>query len=375
MIELKDPSLVAAVARALARLARPVPFHVASFHRSVCLEARDANLPAMLLAEEAGEDDRRFVRDHRIQAYGTAPRGWHTPAGRADWPCERWSWSLDDPGDLLEACRVPLFGFNTNEPRRALAVRALVRFSPEDRGPYPLQVPALEVERAAQGSQGTQGAEQGEWSGRWEFELRARNPFAWPVKAALALVARGGAFQVTGLPATLALDAHDEQGVSVTLHGGSWSPHEDPSVLVRLAWRHGRASRALVLDAPLERVRTLRLGQGSQRLRMLCERPGEPEASMTVRRRGTELLAAVELAGGLEDVEARIRVGARVRAGRRAVRIRLPEEPDSGGASFCAGFEGTDPSTGRRVLRRFSGGLPYGLGSGAPGRLFLTSRA
>jgi glycerophosphoryl diester phosphodiesterase len=373
MIELKDPSLVAAVARALARLARPVPFHIASFHRSVCLEARDANLPAMLLAEEASEDDRRFVRDERIRAHATAPRGWRSAAGRAEWPCERWSWSLDDPGDLLEACRAPLYAFNTNEPRRALAVRALVRLAPEDRGPYPLQVPALEVERVGEG--GAEDAPHGEWSGRWAFEVRVRNPFAWPVKAALALVPRGGAFQASGLPATLALDARDEQGVAVTLHGGSWSPLEDPSVIVRLAWRRGRESRALVLDAPLERVRTLRLGAGVQRLCLLRERPGAPEATMAVRRRGAELLAAVEVAGGLSDVAARIRVGARVRSGRKAVRIRLPEEHDPEGLPFCAGFEGTDPASGRRQLRRFSGGLPYGLGSGAPGRLFLSSRA
>src|SRR5262245_38511469 len=38
MIELKDPRLVAAVASALSRLARPIPFRIASFHRSVCLE-------------------------------------------------------------------------------------------------------------------------------------------------------------------------------------------------------------------------------------------------------------------------------------------------------------------------------------------------
>ena len=372
MIELKDPSLVASVARALARLARPVPFHIASFHRSVCLEARDANLPSMLLAEEASEDDRRFVRDERIAAYGTAPRGWRSRAGREEWGCERWSWSLDDPDDLLEACRAPLFAFNTNEPRRALAVRALVALAPDDRGPYPLRVPALEVERAGETRE---DEPQGEWSGRWAFELRVRNPFAWPVKAALALVPRGGAFQVEGLPETLALDARDEQGLAVTLRGGSWSPAEDPAVVLRFAWRSARASRALVLDATLERVRTLHIGEGVQRVRLLRERPGDAEASMTVRRRGNELLAAVEDAGGLGEVAARIRVGARVRDGRKAVRIRLPEELDTAGLPFCVGFEGTDPDTGARRLRRFSGGLPYGLGSGAPGHLFLSSRA
>jgi glycerophosphoryl diester phosphodiesterase len=369
MIELKDPSLVAVVARALARLARPVPFHVASFHRSVCLEARDAELPNMLLAEEANEDDRRFVRDERIRAYSTGPRGWHTAAGRAEWACERWAWSLDDPAELLAACRTPLFAFNTNEPRRALAVRALVRLAPEDRGPYPLRVPPLEVTPAADAPDA-----HGEWSGRWELALALRNPFPWPVKAALGFVARGGAFQVTGLPATLALDARDEQGVPVVVRGGSWSPLEDPSVVVRYAWRAGRASRALVLDAPLERVRTLRLGADVQRVTMLRERPGEPPASMTLRRRGAEILAAVEDAGGLAEVEARIRVGARVRVGRKAVRIRLSEELGHDGAAFSVGFEGHEPD-GTRRLRRFAGGLPYGLGSGAPGRLFVAGHA
>jgi len=373
MIELKDPSLVASVAGALKRLARPVPLHVASFHRSVCLEARDAELPTMLLTEEAGEDDRRFVRDERIHAYGTAPFGWHTAAGREEWSCERWSWSVDEPRDLLEACRAPLSGFNTNEPRRALAVRALVRLAPADRGPYPLQVPELEVERAALG--GGEGATQGEWSGRWSFQLRVRNPFDFPVKAALALLARGGAFQVSGLPATLALDGRDEEVVSVGVSGGSWAPLSDPTIALRFSWRRGRASGSLVLDAPLARVRRLRLGPGTERVRMLRERPGDSEASMTLRRRGSELLAAVEDSASLTDVTARIRVGSRVRTGRRAVRIRLPEEFEPEGAPFCVGFEGTEPETGARRLRRFSGGLPYGLGSGAPARLFLASRA
>ncbi len=373
MIELKDPSLVAAVAGALARLARAVPFRIASFHRNVCLEARDAGLPSMLLTEEANEDDRRFVRDERIAAYGTAPCGWHTAAGRAEWSCERWSWSVDEPRDLLDACRQPLFGFNTNEPRRALAVRALTKLAPEDRGPYPLQVPELEVERAGLGS--TEPATHGEWSGHWSFQVRVRNPFAFPVKAALALAARGGAFRVTGLPATLALDSRAEQSLSVSLEGGSWSPLEDPSIVLRFAWRRGRAAGSLVLDAPLARVRTLRLGAGAERLRMLRERPGDREASMTLRRRGGELLAAVEDAGALTDVAARIRVGARVRTGRRAVRIRLPAELEPEGAPFCVGFEGTEPDSGRRRLRRFGGVLPYGLGSGAPARLFLTGRA
>lgn len=370
MIELKDPSLVSAVAGALARLARPLPFRIASFHRNVCLEARDAGLPSMLLTEEANAEDRRFVRDERIPAYGTAPFGWHTEAGRGAWECERWSWAVDEPRDLLEACRLPLFGFNTNEPRRALAVRALVQLAPEDRGPYPLVVPALEVEGT-----GLAGETAGEWSGEWTFPVRVRNPFAFPVKVALAFVARGGVFQAEGLPETFGLDSGAEETRTVTLRGGSRSPLEDPSLMLRFAWRRGRASRALVLDAPLARVRTLRLGEGAQRLTLLRERPDDREASMTVRRRGRELLVVVEDSGGLTEVEARVRVGSRVRTGRRGARIRLPEELEPEGAPFCVGFEGRDPETGARRLRRFAGGLPYGLGSGSPGRLFLAARA
>jgi hypothetical protein len=130
-----------------------------------------------------------------------------------------------------------------------------------------------------------------------------------------------------------------------------------------------------VLDAPLARVRTLRLGTGTQRVPMLRESAADGDATMTVRRRGDELLAAVEDAGGLRDVAALVRVSSRVRTGRRGVRVRLPEVLPPEGVPFCVGFQGTDPDTARRVLRRFAGGLPYGLGSGAPGRLLLSGRA
>jgi len=370
MIELKDPRLVPRVAGALARLARPVPFRIASFHRNVCLEARDAGLPTMLLADEANENDRRFVRDERIQAYGTAPFGWNDEAGRAEWSCERWSWSVDEPRDLLEACRRPLFGFNTNEPRRALAIRALVHLTPGDEGAYPLDVPALEVEESLDSARA-----HGEWSGHWEVQLGLRNPFPFPVQVALGFQARGGAFRVSGLPETRSLDAHAATRLPLVLEGGSWSPGEDPTVAARFSWREGRAQWALVLDAPLPRVRTLRLGEGTRRLRMLAERPAEPAASMTLRLRGGELLAAVEDPGGLSEVRACLRLGASVRRGGRGVRMRLPEAREPEGIPFCAGFEGIEPETGAHRLRRFAGGLPYGLGAGAPARLLLGARA
>lgn len=376
MIELKDPSLVREVARALARLSHPLPVHLASFHRSVCLEARGEGLPTMLLAHEANEQDLRFARDERVSAYATGPGGWRTSAGRAEWPCERWSWSVDDPRDLLEACRTPLAGFNTNDPRRALATRALVRLAPEDEGPYPLQVPGLEVEPLGEGLLDGE-APHGEWSGRWRVSLRLRNPFPFPVQAALALAIRGGAFQVQGLPTSFSLDARAEREVPLELSGGSWSPIEDPAVRVRLLWRErpGRPAASLVLDAPLERVRTLELGEGSTRVRLLVESPGDRPATMTLRRRGRELVAWVEDPGGLGEVRSLVRVGSRVRTGRRGVRIELPEELDPQGIPFCVGFEGCSDRTKPAQLRRWAGGLPYGLGSGAPGRLRILGRA
>ncbi|MDA1266379.1 MAG: glycerophosphodiester phosphodiesterase family protein, partial [Planctomycetota bacterium] len=146
MIELKEPGLVDRVAERLAAMAPGLVIHVASFDRSVVLAAREVGLPTMLLAVRAEEDDRRFIRDERIDAHGVGPGGWRTEAGGQEWLCERWCWSVDRPEDLLDACRRPLAGFNTNEPFRALATRALVALAPDDDGLYPVQVPELFVE-------------------------------------------------------------------------------------------------------------------------------------------------------------------------------------------------------------------------------------
>jgi glycerophosphoryl diester phosphodiesterase len=373
MIEIKDPALVPEVARILAAQPRPLAVHVASFHRSVCLEARDRGLPTMLLALTADERDRVFVRDERIDAHGTAPGGWLTRAGSLEWDCERWSWSVDEPDDLLHACRAPLAGFNTNEPRRALATRELVALAPHDEGPYPLACPTLEVPLRAGGDDGG-----GEWSGRWERVLGVRNPFPFPVDVALALEIRGGAFETSGLPAHVRLRPGESSELPLRLAGGSWSPHDDPLVHAAFEWRHGpaRSEQRLVLDAPLARVRTLALRPDALRLAMLRERPGDPSASMTLRRRGQELLAWVEDAGGLSDPQAICRIDSDVRTGGRGVRIRLPEDFDArpGGVAFALGFEGRQQSGRPRTLRRFCGGLPYGISSGSPGRL-LPARA
>lgn len=365
MIELKEPGLVGEVARAVAERGAGLPVRLASFHRGVCLEARDLGLPAMLLADEANEDDRRFMRDERVDAYGVGPGGWRTAAGAGDWRCERWSWSVDEPRDLLEACRTPLFGINTNEPRRALATRSLVRLAPEWSGDYPIGVGELDVAPGAHGAEG-------EWFGAWKLDVRLANPFPFRVEVELELAVRRGAFEVEGLPATRALPPLGAATVPCGLKGGSWSPGGDPLVAGRFRWDAGpgRAAGELALDTPLHRRRTLLAAPEARRVRMLNETPGQREATMAIRRDGPSLLASVENAGGLTELRALVLVGHDLRRGGRGLRARLPLDFDqrADGIPFACGFEGRDP-TGAHVLRRWCGGLPPGVHSGAPGRL------
>ncbi len=368
MIELKDPALVPEVTSSVRERGGRLSVRIASFHRSVCLEARDAGLPAMLLADVADEEDRSFVRDERIAAHGVGPGGWHTDAGRLEWPCERWSWSVDEPEDLLDACRAPLNGFNTNEPLRALAVRALVRLAPHDQGPYPVQVPRLEV------VPGGFAADSGEWTGRWSVEALVRNPFAFEVSARAAVWVRGGAFEVDPLDASFDLAPGAEVVIPFRIEGGSYSPGGDPLFAVRYAWKRGpgRPAESLVLDAPLHRVRTLVASEDARRLLLLREARGDPFASMTVRRRGNRLQVSVEDPGGLAHARAWVRVGPREFRGGKGVVVALPRDFDvlAEGLPFTCGIEGDDPRRGgARTLRRWAGGLPPGLESGVPGRV------
>lgn len=361
MVEIKDPHVVDEVARRIAELDRPTTIRVASFDRPTCLAARDLGLEAMLLARRADEDDRRFVRDERLAAMGVGPGGWRTEAGAAEWPCERWGWSIDDPDELLEACRAPLFGLNTNEPRRALAARDLVALAPEDDGPYPLRVGGLPVEGAA-----THPAE-GEWWGDWSLTARVRNPLPFDVRFGVHVEVRVGAFEVEGLPVGADLPAGAEAEVEFRLRGGSWSPGRDPVLVALFLGEGGR----LVLDTPLTRTRTLRLSPESRRLACLRERPGQRAASLVARRRGRELIVSIESDGGLDEPHTLVHLDGRTYFGSSGVRVALPEGFDhlAGGVPFSAGITGLDPSTGARVQRRWAGGLPDTLLHGAPGRL------
>jgi len=263
----------------------------------------------------------------------------------------------------------------TNEPQRALAMRALVFHAPHDEGPFPVRVPELEV--PVLDGEAAAARVRGEWAGRWQVSVEARNPFPFPAELALALEVRGGAFEVEGLPVSTRLEVGTSRAFPLALAGGSFSPGEDPLVHARFVWRSGpgHPRKELVLTVPVRRVRTLRLAEGAVRLPLLRERPGQRAASMTLRRRGNELVAWVENPGGLEEVRARIRIGQRLRHGGQGVRIRLSELELAGECplAFNVGFEGL--IGGRRALRRWAGGLPPELGSGSPGRLILDRTA
>ncbi|MFT4538410.1 MAG: hypothetical protein ACI835_000844 [Planctomycetota bacterium] len=377
MIELKERNLVGGVARALSEMRPPPEVRIASFLRSVVVEAHDAGLPAMLLQTHANEDDRRFVRDHRIRAMGVGPSGWRNAAGAADWSfCERWCYSVDEPRDLMEACDGRLFGFNTNEPARALATRALMRLCEGHAVPtrYPVVLPALTVQPEALDAE---TRESGEWYGRWRPTARIENPFPFEVQASCELYLRSGAFRVTGLPKSLRLQPGEQAEIPFDLTGGSRVPGADPLFALQLRWWPGlgRSAGSLIFDAPLRRVRSVNVDDMARRLTMLEERKGDPAASITARRRGHTLLLSLEQDGGLQDPHLLAVMGDELIRGGAGMRIPLPADFDSmseHGYSFTCGVEGKQ--NGQYRLRRWSGGLPEGLGHGLPGRLHPLAR-
>lgn len=375
MIELKEPGLVAQVAARLDALSARPRVRIASFLRDVVLEARDAGLPTMLLAERATEDDRRFVRDERLTAYGLGPGGWRTPAGQEEWSCERWGWSVDDPADLLEACRMPLFGFNTNEPYRATATRALVALAPDDDGPYPVEAPELYVEPEALDDAVRR---RGEWYGHWTTSAHIRNPFPFQVEVRVGVFVPNGAFELEGVPAAFDLAPGEGRDVALRLTGGSRSPGGDPLLAALYGWKAAtrtggdgmlHAGGRLLLDAPLRRRRVTSADPVARRLNLLAERRSDPPASLTLRRHREELVVSIENAGDLHDPHVVAHLDGHVVRGGRGLRLRLPEGFDlrGGGVPFSAGIEGTHD--GERRLRRWAGGLPEGLAHGAPGLL------
>jgi len=405
MIEIKDPALLPAVARILGHErfrggdAGRTPYIIASFHRTICLEARDMGLPSMLLGVIANEPDRRFIRDERIEAYGVGPGGWSRSAvgdlGALDWPCQRWSWSVDEPQDLLDAFRQPLFGINTNEPRRALSIRALCALAPEDRGEYPLQVdelivtgfglvdePLTEDVAAGKVAHGQPVLEpwSSAWCGTWSPKVTARNPFPFAVAVHFGIELAGGAFEVGELPMDVRLAAGEQFEFAFDLAGGSRSPGADPKLLARFSWvdRNG-APWSLLLDTTLRRRRVLILGEETRRLSMLREEPGASPASVVVARKGAELLVRIENSGGLVDPHLVVRLGAESAYGGEGLRLHIPKMYGDS-VPFSVGFEGREwlALDAPRVFRRWAGGVSSStlasILAGEPGVLRLDSR-
>ncbi len=371
IVEMKEPDLLAEVERALRGHPR-ISARVATARRDACLELRDRGLVPMLLVTRPDDELRRFVRDERVAACAAPVRAWRGLVDGPAWDCERWGRAVDDPNDLLDACRWPLFGFHTNEIHRALAVRALCALAPGYDGPYPLEVPGLVLEPSSELVRG-----RGEWAGRWHPRLRLRNPFPFPVRAAVELRVRRGAFEVAGLPLGIALDPGRSFVHVFGLAGGSWRVGGDPCVAVTFLWESGpgRAAGRLTLDAPLVRVRELVVSGEARRVTLVRERPDDADATMTVRRGGPWLFVALEHAGDLEEPSVVCHLDGYTKYGGRGLRLRLPEGFDDlpGGVAFSCGLLGRERGEWR--VRRWSGGVPGGLGSGAPGRLLPDARA
>ena len=139
----------------------------------------------------------------------------------------------------------------------------------------------------------------------------------------------------------------------------------------------GREAAVLTLGAPLARVRHAVLRSGATRFFCLAEEPGGELATVLLQRRGNQLVAELEHPAGLDDASIAVLLDGDVRYGTRGLRARLPAEFDASpnGVPFSVGVVGRAQGTRRITWRRWAGGLPADLLSGAPGRLFAGQRA
>ncbi|MCA8980033.1 MAG: hypothetical protein H6831_10575 [Planctomycetes bacterium] len=365
-IEVHESGVAEQLARGLRRSERAHDVRVASRDARLCREAADAGLQAVFICSRA--DAHALELAQRAPLAAVAATDWSGELAAQAWPCERWGLELDEPNALLRALRGGGFsGVTTNEVARAVTARTLAKLAPHDDGGWPLEAPDLPLEP----DQETEG---GAWRGHWNVSARVRNPFAHPVRVALRLAVRQGAFDCEGLPeASFELGPRGEFELDFTLRGGSWSPGGDPLLVALFDWpaSDGRAAGRLLFDAPLARRRHAVADVITRRLSMLRESPGEAPATMTMRRRGRELHVAVENAGGLLEPRAWVRLGGEHRFGGRGVKLLLPDDFDrrAGGVDFACGFLGSRAGDARPRLRRFSGGLEWGADPGAAARL------
>jgi hypothetical protein len=198
-----------------------------------------------------------------------------------------------------------------------------------------------------------------------------RNPFRFAVEVAVGVLPRHGAFEAEGVPRRVELDPGAEATVPFRLTGGSWRPGGDPLVSALYRWKRarGRAAGALLLDAPLVRVRRIFADSEAVRLPLLREFPGDPGATMILRRSGRQLFVSIENAPALAGARTLLHLDGRFLRGGRGVRALLPEDFDArpGGVAFSCGVESIEGDA--RVVRRWAGGIPDADGVGSPGRL------
>ncbi|MEM8710551.1 MAG: hypothetical protein AAGG01_06335, partial [Planctomycetota bacterium] len=283
------------------------------------------------------------------------------------------AWAIDDPDELLELCRRPLFGLNTNEPHRALATRALARLLPDSEAPFPITAPELFVEPETLANPAA-----GEWFGSWGTSAQVSNPFPYPVSVRASVFVPQGAFEIDGLPRLLDLEPGETRSLDFRISGGARSPGPDPLLGVLFTWKGGaalgsgelQAGGKLLLDAPLVRRRVATADGLARRLTTLAESPGQRPATITIRRMGGELHVRLEHPGSLEEGHLVARLGGEVVRGGQGLRLRLPRWFDDVpvGVPFSCGVEGRNAS-GEPALLRWAGGLPEGLGHGQPGLL------
>ncbi|HVS19425.1 MAG TPA: glycerophosphodiester phosphodiesterase family protein, partial [Planctomycetota bacterium] len=321
LVVLREDELAGEVARVLSDEGRHLSVRVATRRRETALALRDLGLSPLWIVPEPDDDVRGFLRRERIAACGLVGRAWPRE-GRDGWPSERWSLDLELPDDLLAACAAPVNALTTREGARALAARALASVGVDDPPRWPLAVDALSIEPALGAAAG------GQWTGRWTSGARVHNPFGWPCAFRLALCVRQGAFESEGLPALGELAPGESRELSFELRGGSFAPGGDPTLALHLAWPRGpgRPGEALTFDAPLSRVRALHLAEGATRLPLLVERPGDPPASVHVRRLGLVLVVKLENAGGLEDARLIAHLDGVDVEGGATLRLRLPRD-------------------------------------------------
>jgi hypothetical protein len=364
LVLLKRAGLAAAATRVLSSVVVQRLVRVGCVDRESAVELTAAGHPAVLFLHEADPEALAFVLDHRIRGV-SIPGSWAGVLEERFAGIERWVHGVSDGDALLEAVRAPVFGISTPEPHRALAARDVGELAPMDRGPWPVRAPLLGIT--------PEHEEDGAWRGTWEERGVARNPFPFGVRVRARLFVRQGAFEVSELPGECELGPGEEVVLPFRLTGGARSPGGDPVLAVRYAWDagEGRAAGSLVLDATMRRVRVAVADPVTRRLPLLEERAGDLPASVTVRRRGEDVVVQVENPGGLVDVELVVLLGSRFRRGGRGMRVGLPAGFDGmdEGVEFSVGIEGRPPGGGARVLRRWSGGLPNEPRTGSPGRL------